>query len=81
MAKTVEIPDQLHEALEARARAEGVSLPDIVARELGMMVPKRPLDEIIDEVLAQPRVHLGSSTADILRELRGSLPGDDDDRH
>jgi hypothetical protein len=51
MAKTVEIPDELHEALEARARAEGVSVPDMVARELGMMIPKRPLNEIIDEVL------------------------------
>lgn len=82
MAKTVEIPDELHEALAARAKAEGVSVPDIVARELGMMAgPKRQLDEIIDEVLAQPRVHLGSSTADIIRELRGPLPGDDDDRH
>jgi putative heme iron utilization protein len=81
MAKTVEIPDELHEALAARARAEGVSVPDMVARELGMMIPKRPLDEIIDEVLAQPRIHVGSSTADIIRELRGPLPGDDDGRH
>jgi hypothetical protein len=81
MAKTVEIPDELHEALAARAKAEGVSVPDIVARELGVIGPKRQLDEIIDEVLAQPRVHLGSSTADIIRELRGPLPADDDDRH
>jgi hypothetical protein len=58
MAKTVEIPDDLH---------------------LGAIV-KRPLDEILDEVLAEPPVHLGSSTADLIRELRGPLPATDDDR-
>ena len=76
MGKTVEIPDQ--ELLD-RARSKGMTIPELVAHELGMVLPKRPLDEIIDEVLALPRIHLGSSTADIIRELRGPLPDDDDD--
>jgi putative heme iron utilization protein len=79
MAKTVEIPDEVYAQLEQRARAAGLSIPELVAREWAMTVPKRPLDEIIAEVLAQPRVHLGSSTADIIRELRGPLPDADDD--
>lgn len=58
MAKTVEIPDELH---------------------AGVIV-KRPLDEILDEILADTPVHLGSSTTDIIRELRGPLAAADDDR-
>ena len=81
MAKTVEIPDEAYAQLEQRARAAGLSIPELVARELGMMIPKRPLDEIIAEVLSEPRVHLGSSTADIIRELRGPLPDNDVDHH
>src|SRR5215210_7306391 len=33
MAKTVEIPDQLHEAVEKRAREEGVSVAQFISRE------------------------------------------------
>lgn len=80
MAKTVEIPDELHEQLEARARREGVSLPELFARELARAAAKRPLDDILDEVVADPAVDLPVSTADILRELRGPLPEADDDR-
>jgi hypothetical protein len=61
MAKTVEMTDELD---------------DVIARELRNVV-KRPLDEILDELLAETPIHLGSSSADIIRELRGPLPDDD----
>ncbi|HVE70623.1 MAG TPA: hypothetical protein VNI54_04575 [Thermoanaerobaculia bacterium] len=77
MGKIVEIAE---DELAQRARASGMTIPELVAHELGMVVPKRPLDEILDEVLREPVVYLGSSTADIIRELRGPLPEDDADR-
>ena len=38
MAKTVEVPDQLHDALVSRAQEEGVSVADLIARELEKQV-------------------------------------------
>ncbi|MEO8381978.1 MAG: hypothetical protein ABI779_20110 [Acidobacteriota bacterium] len=41
---------------------------------LSMEREKVTLEEILEEVLARPRVHLNPSSADIIRELRGPLP-------
>jgi hypothetical protein len=80
MAKTVEIQlaDDVLEALERRAREEKVSLGDLIAREMGPAEAKLTLPEVIDRILAQPRIRLPLSSAEIIRELRGPLPIDDD---
>jgi len=78
MAK-VEIPDELHEQLEERAKLRHLSVPDVIAQSLASGdFPKRPLDEILDEILSLSPIHLGTSSADIIRELRGPLPDSDD---
>ncbi|HEX2212904.1 MAG TPA: hypothetical protein VHH12_05525 [Mycobacterium sp.] len=72
MAKTVEIPDELHDALEARPRAEGVSVSQFVARELEKKtrVALTP-DELLERLRQIPPLDLGNLTAaDIIREAR-----------
>ena len=83
MAKTVEIaiPDELHEALTAKATARGLSLAEYIDRELdGDISSILRNHRIFDEILGQPPVHLKLSSAEIIRELRGPLPEDDGDR-
>lgn len=70
MAKTVEIPDDLHEALETRARRDGVSVSQLVATELQkqLRTPLKP-DELLARLREIPPLDLGNlSTADLLRE-------------
>ncbi len=72
MAKTVEIPDQLHDALIERARKEGVSVSDLVARELEKQVTTAlSPDELLERLQRIPPLDLGNLTsADIIREGR-----------
>ena len=72
MAKTVEIPDELHEAVEKRAREEGVSVAQFISRELEKRtrVGLTP-DELRDRLRQIPPLDLGNLTAaDLIREGR-----------
>ena len=72
MAKTVEIPDELHEAVERRAREEGVSVAQFVSRELEKRtrVALTP-DELLERLRQIAPLDLGNLTAaDLIREGR-----------
>jgi len=79
MANTMEIsvPEDVRLALIARAEAKGLSLSEYADRELIGDPGDVTNDMILDYILAQPRIHLEPSSADIIRELRGPLPEDD----
>lgn len=71
MAKTVEIPDELHEALEMRARARGISLNEYIAHELDSRSNgKRAVADLLERIRSRPPVDLGVSAADLIREGR-----------
>lgn len=71
MAKTVEIPDELHEALEARARVRGISLNEYIAHELDAQAGgKGAVADLLDRIRSRPPVDLGISAADLIREGR-----------
>lgn len=72
MGKTVEIPDHLHEALVSRARMEGVSVTELVSRELEKQVTQElSPDELLERLRRIPPLDLGNLTsADLIREGR-----------
>ena len=90
MTATIQIkgvPDDLHRQLKARAECEGISVPQLILQELrnsaarassGVMPPapdSPPLKETLDRLASQPERRLSPSAADIIREMRGPLPG------
>lgn len=77
MAKTLEItsvPDELHDALVTRAAKEGVSVSELVVRELEKHVEvtkELSPDELLERLRRIPPVHLTDTTiVDLIREGR-----------
>jgi predicted DNA binding CopG/RHH family protein len=71
MAKTVEIPDELHEALEARAAKEGLPLQTYVARALRTVAEDdQARAELLERIRNRSAVDLGVAAADLIREGR-----------
>jgi post-segregation antitoxin (ccd killing protein) len=72
MAKTVEIPDELHEVLDSRAQKEGLSVSALVRRELEkQLIDEISPDELLERLRKIPPLDLGNLTsADIIREGR-----------
>lgn len=82
MAKTVEAPDEettLVQQIRAEAAEAGLSVVEYLRRKIEHSPRKLTNDELFAMMAALPVLNIPSS-ADIIRELRGPLPGDDDDR-
>ena len=69
MAKTVEISDELHEALQSRARAEGVSVAEYLAQTL-MTRGRITSPEVMETIRKRSPVKLGIDAAELIREGR-----------
>ena len=70
MAKTIEIPDELHERLAERARACGISVGEYLVHLLDIPVPKRTPPEVLERIRSRTAVDLGISAADLIRAGR-----------
>ncbi|HEV7240793.1 MAG TPA: toxin-antitoxin system HicB family antitoxin [Thermoanaerobaculia bacterium] len=70
MAKTVEIPDELHDALVARAEEEGLSLSDYVVRELESTEQTGVAADLLERIRSRPPVDLKITAAELIREGR-----------
>ncbi|HEX8254850.1 MAG TPA: hypothetical protein VF846_17020 [Thermoanaerobaculia bacterium] len=73
MSRTIEIsavPDELHDALVARAEQEGVSISELVLRQLEKQVSKAmEPGELLERLRRIPPVDLANLTAaDLIRE-------------
>ena len=79
MSKMIQIrnvPDEMHRMLKMRAVAEGISLSDLIKRELGITTELLSFEELDARVRAN-RAGSKVETADIvriIREQRGELP-------
>lgn len=69
MAKTIEIPDELHAQLSDRAAAAGMSFGEYVLRELQRPERMNP-NELLAYLDALPPVQSALSSADLLRQAR-----------
>jgi plasmid stability protein len=69
------VPDEIHRALKVRAAKEGMSLSQLLLREITRVAERPTLEELFER--ARRRKPLKPSTEDsvqIIWELRGPLP-------
>jgi antitoxin FitA len=75
MSKMIQIrnvPDDLHRELKTRAAAEGISLSDLIKRELGATAGLMSVEEVAARVEARgPTKVKSESIVRIIREMRG----------
>ncbi len=66
MAKMIQIrnvPDELHRTLKERAAREGVTLSDLLLREITIVAERPTLAQWVAEVTSDPPVDMGGVTA------------------
>jgi plasmid stability protein len=66
------VPDEIHRELKVRAARQGVSLSDYVLDLARRDVERPTMQEWLDRVRAKPRIASSVSSADLIRERRGS---------
>jgi len=73
MSKMIQIrnvPDALHRKLKSRAALEGVSLSDLLLREIEQVAERPTVKELAERLARRAPVKYKISPADILREER-----------
>ena len=73
MAKTIQIrnvPDALHRKLKSRAALEGVSLSDLLLKEIEHVAERPTGKELAERLARRALVRVKISPAEILREER-----------
>lgn len=72
MIQVRNVPDEMHRALKVRAAAEGISLSDLIKRELAGVTAKAGIEEIDARIRARgPSKVKRESIVNTLREIRG----------
>jgi hypothetical protein len=66
----LDIPEDRHEQLKRRAAAEGLSVSELLLRESEHMRPRVSQEELFERLKNLPRIDLGMSGADLVREVR-----------
>ena len=66
----LEIPEDRHEQLKRRAAAEGLSVSELLLRESEYMGSRVSQKGLFERLKNLPRINLGMSGADLVREAR-----------
>jgi hypothetical protein len=67
------VPDHLHRALKERAAREGITLSELLLRELPRIAGKPTMEEVLARIKTREPVRGLQSGAEIIREARGPL--------
>jgi plasmid stability protein len=70
MIQVRNVPDSLHRKLKARAALEGISLSDLVLKEMEHIAERPTMKEMMERLASLPPVKYKISPAEILREER-----------
>ena len=70
MLQIRDVPDDVHRTLKARAAQEGMSLSDLIKRELERSAERPTMREWLERVQQLKPIARGSSGAEIIRKLR-----------
>ena len=77
MSKMIQIrnvPDDMHRMLKMQAAAEGISLSDLIKRELGVMSGRMSFEELSSRVRERgPSKVKTENTVRYIREARGEI--------
>jgi hypothetical protein len=72
MIQVRNVPDEMHRMLKMQAAAEGISLSDLIKRELGVMSDRLSFEELDARVRARgPSKVKTANTVRYIREARG----------
>ncbi len=71
------VPDDVHRKLKARAAEMGLSLSEYLNREIAALAALPTFDEVHSLIKLAGPATPGFSAADVVRELRGPLPPQD----
>jgi len=66
------VPDEIHRRLKARAAMAGMSMSELILRELEKSLQRPPRAELLERIAALPPVTLDPSPADVVRDERDS---------
>jgi len=66
------VPDDIHRRTKARAALEGVSMSELILRELERMLERPTRAELLERVSSRARVPLPAPAADLVRRERDS---------
>jgi plasmid stability protein len=72
MIQVRNVPDSLHRKLKARAALEGISLSDLVLKEMEYVAERPTLKEMVERIASRTPVKYKISPAEILRQERDS---------
>jgi len=70
MIQVRNVPDGLHRKLKARAALEGISLSDLVLKEMEHFAERPTLKEMMERLASLPPVKYKISPAEIVRQER-----------
>ncbi|HEY0633474.1 MAG TPA: hypothetical protein VGC98_15565 [Thermoleophilaceae bacterium] len=64
------VPDELHQELKIRAVREGITLSELILRELPRIANRPSLDEVLTRIRSREPVRGLPSGAELVREVR-----------
>ena len=70
MIQVRNVPDSLHRKLKARAAMEGISLSDLVLKEMEHIAERPTMKELFERIASRTPVKYKISPAEILRQER-----------
>jgi antitoxin FitA len=74
MIQIRDVPDEMHRVLKMQAAAEGISLSDLIKRELGVMSGRMSFEELSARVRERgPSKVKTENTVRYIREARGEI--------
>jgi plasmid stability protein len=70
MIQVRNVPDSLHRKLKSRAAMEGISLSDLVLKEMEHIAERPTMKELFERIASRTPVKYRISPAEILRQER-----------
>jgi plasmid stability protein len=70
MIQVRNVPDSLHRKLKARAALEGISLSDLVLKEMEHIAERPTMKELFERIASRTPMKYKISPAEILRQER-----------
>jgi antitoxin FitA len=72
MIQVRNVPDSLHRKLKSRAAMEGISLSDLVLKEMEHIAERPTMKELFERIASRTSLKYKISPAEILRQERDS---------
>ena len=70
MIQVRDVPDEVHSILKSRAAREGMSLSDLIKRELEHIAERPTMREWLDRTRQAKPISANRTAAQVIRELR-----------